>query len=205
MELYIIRHGETVWNKEKRLQGSSDIEINENGRNIAIKTGEAMKDIHFDVIYSSPLRRAYETAKLICKGRKIDILTDERLKEISFGNYEGKTYEELENSGIKFSLFFDKPEEFMPAEDAENFDSLIRRAKSFLDELIKIYGNTDKRIMIVAHGAINKAIMLNIKNIELKDFWSGGLQNNCNAMIVSYRNGRFDILSEGKLFYLREK
>ena len=204
MELYIIRHGETVWNKEKRLQGSSDIEINENGRNIAIKTGEGMKDIHFDVIYSSPLRRAYETAKLISKGRKIDILTDERLKEISFGNYEGKTYEELENSGIKFSLFFDKPEEFMPAEDAENFDSLIRRAKSFLDELVKIYGNTDKRIMIVAHVAINKAIMLNIKNIELKDFWSGGLQNNCNAMIVSYRNGRFDILSEGKLFYSRE-
>lgn len=201
MELYIIRHGETVWNKEKRLQGRSDIEINENGRDIAIRTGNGIKDIHFDAVYASPLRRAYETAKLICKGRDIDIFTDERLKEISFGSYEGKTYDELESLGIRFNLFFDRPEQYIPVSDAEDFDSLIKRAKGFLEELVRIYGGTDKRIMIVAHGAINKAIMLNIKNIKIKDFWSGGLQNNCSAMIVSYKNGKFNILNEGKLFY----
>ena len=50
MEIYIVRHGETVWNKEKRIQGRADIELNEYGRELAIKTGEALKDVHFDII-----------------------------------------------------------------------------------------------------------------------------------------------------------
>ena len=65
MELYIIRHGETYWNHEHRIQGRSDVPLNENGRALAGKTGEALEQTPFDVIYSSPLIRAYETANLI--------------------------------------------------------------------------------------------------------------------------------------------
>ena len=65
MELYIVRHSETVWNKERRLQGRSDIELTEYGRELARITGEALKNIDFEAIYSSPLERAYETANLI--------------------------------------------------------------------------------------------------------------------------------------------
>lgn len=197
MEIYIIRHGETIWNREFRLQGCADIELSNNGREGAVKAGEELKNIKFDAVYSSPLKRAYETARIICRDRNIEINVDERLREISFGSYEGKTYDELEKEGVKFSLFFDKPESFVPAKDAESFESLIKRAKSFIDELILKYGNTDKRVMVVAHGAMNKALMLNIRKTELKDFWLGGLQKNCNAIIVSYKNGTFQILSEG--------
>ena len=62
MELYIIRHGETKWNSEKRLQGRSDIELNEYGIELARITSEALKDVKFDRIYSSPLKRYYEAA-----------------------------------------------------------------------------------------------------------------------------------------------
>ena len=65
MKLYIIRHGETDWNKEKRLQGQSDTQLNEYGIELARITGEALKDVHFDYIFSSPLKRAYKTAELI--------------------------------------------------------------------------------------------------------------------------------------------
>ena len=64
MERYIVRHGETLWNKGKRLQGRTDIELNDYGRELARKTGEALMDTEIDVIYSSPLKRAYETAIL---------------------------------------------------------------------------------------------------------------------------------------------
>ena len=72
MELYIIRHGETKWNSEKRLQGRSDIELNEYGIELARITSEALKDVKFDRIYSSPLKRAYETAEILRGSRKLD-------------------------------------------------------------------------------------------------------------------------------------
>ena len=65
MEIYIVRHGETFWNEKKLLQGSTDIELNENGKKLAVLTGEALKDTRIDRIYASPLKRAYETACLI--------------------------------------------------------------------------------------------------------------------------------------------
>ncbi len=87
MEIYIVRHGTTPWNEKKKLQGSVDKELNEAGRRVARLTGEGVRDIPFDRIYSSPLKRAYETAELIRNGREIPIDTDDRLKEIDFGDY----------------------------------------------------------------------------------------------------------------------
>lgn len=201
MELYIVRHGETVWNKQWRLQGSTDIKLSENGIDMAKKTGYGMKNIDFKVAYSSPLSRAYDTAKIIVGDRNIDIIKDNRIREISFGDYEGKTYDELENMGTDFKYFFDRPEIFKADKNGESLKSIIYRAGLFLEDIIKKYGETDSKILIVAHGAINKAIMANIKKSEIKDFWSGGLQKNCNTIIVAYKNGQFNILNEGKIFY----
>ena len=106
MELYIIRHGETDWNKEKRLQGRSDTELNEYGIELAEITGEALKDVHFDCIYSSPLKRAYKTAEIIRGQRNLEIITDERLREISFGVVEGVPMSERPDG---FQKFFTDP------------------------------------------------------------------------------------------------
>lgn len=89
MRLYLIRHGETVWNTEGRLQGKADIELNENGIRLAKVTGEAMKDIHFDLAITSPLKRARQTAELVLGERKVPILEDSRIEEITFGVWEG--------------------------------------------------------------------------------------------------------------------
>ena len=95
MEIYIIRHGQTVWNKSRRLQGRTDIELNENGIRLAIESGENMKDIYFDKIYCSPLTRAKTTAELIRGERDIELIVDDRLKELCFGEYEGRDFREL--------------------------------------------------------------------------------------------------------------
>lgn len=89
MKIYLIRHGETSWNTLGRLQGRTDIELNENGIRLAKITGEKLKDVHFDLAIASPLKRAYETAGLVLGDRNIPILTDERIEEISFGEWEG--------------------------------------------------------------------------------------------------------------------
>ena len=79
MKLYIIRHGETSWNVQRRLQGASDTDLNENGITLAKRTGEALKEIPFDLCFTSPLKRAKMTAELILAGRDISIYDDERL------------------------------------------------------------------------------------------------------------------------------
>ena len=87
--LYIMRHGKTEWNELHKLQGRTDIPLNEEGRQMAKIAGEKYKDINFDVCYCSPLVRAKETAKLVLEGRNVPIIYDERLREMSFGIYEG--------------------------------------------------------------------------------------------------------------------
>ena len=92
MELYLIRHGLTVWNAAGKLQGNTDIELNEQGREAAGQLGIQLDNVSFDIIYSSPLIRAYETACLIRGNRNIPIVRDKRLRELSFGEKEGVCY-----------------------------------------------------------------------------------------------------------------
>ena len=91
--LYIMRHGKTDWNACHKLQGRTDIPLNEEGRMMAAEAGEKYADIHFDECYSSPLARAKETAEIFLKGRGVPVYTDDRLVEMGFGIYEG-----IENS-----------------------------------------------------------------------------------------------------------
>ena len=79
MKLYIIRHGETSWNKEKKLQGRKDIMLDADGIRLAELTGEGMKNIDFDLVISSPLMRARQTAELVLAGREIPMITDKRI------------------------------------------------------------------------------------------------------------------------------
>lgn len=202
MEIYIVRHGETLWNQEKRLQGRTDIALNENGRDVARKTGEALMGTRIDLIYSSPLMRARETAELIRNGRDIEIRTDDRLKELCFGRYEGQDFSKLiRDDSLTFRYFFKQPELYVPAEDAETLEQLIARAGDFMQEAIEPLADQLERVMIVAHGALNKGIMSYIKGHGTDAFWSGGLQKNCNVIIVDYSEHVYTVLDETKLFY----
>ena len=202
MELYIVRHGETIWNSKKLLQGSEDIELNENGRILAGKTGKALESVSFDKIYSSPLIRAYETACLIRGYRNIPIIRDNRLRELSFGINEGKDFSKLlEDESNPFHYFFKRPDLYVAPEDGETLEALCVRAKEFLQEKIEPERAQCNRIMIVAHGAMNKALMCHIKNHGIDKFWSGGLQKNCNVIIVNLDENGYTVVDETKLFY----
>ena len=92
MILYIVRHGQTKWNVQKRLQGASDTDLNENGIALAKVTGEALKEVPFSCCFTSPLKRARDTAELVLGERKnsVPVYPDDRIREISFGVWEGQ-------------------------------------------------------------------------------------------------------------------
>lgn len=202
MEIYIVRHGQTIWNKEKRLQGSVDIELDEKGRELADITGKAIADKHFDIIYSSPLKRAYETALLIRGDKKTEIVTDDRLRELNFGSLEGECYEKLrEQNTHGFKYFFSEPQLYFPPQDGETLEHLTERAGDFMENVIETLDNRYDRIMIVAHGAMNKALMTHVKKHPISEFWSGGLQKNCGIIILDYTAGKYSVIDENRIYY----
>ena len=192
MELYIVRHGETLWNKKNLLQGSADIELTENGRELAGKLGEKLEDISFDMIFSSPLIRAYETANLIRGHRNIPIIRDERLKEISFGVMEGHDYAEVFSDGNPQYAFFSDPIKYVRPDNGEDFEDLIARTGKFYEEVLLPAAKKCERIMVVGHGTSNKALICNLINAPIERFWGDGLQKNGEADIYLFDGEKWD-------------
>lgn len=202
MEIYLVRHGETDWNKAFRFQGGTDIELNAYGRELAGITGRALEETAFDVIYSSPLIRAYETACLIRGHRNIPIIRDERLREISFGEYEGKdTKALLARESDPFHYFFSRPERYQAPPGGESLEAICSRTAQFLIQEIETRQQEYQRIMIVAHGACNKALMCHIRQHGLDQYWSGNLQKNCSVSIIELEQNHYTVLEDSKLFY----
>lgn len=202
MEIYLVRHGETDWNRSYRFQGTTDIELNSNGRELAGITGRALEQTSFDVIYSSPLIRAYETACLIRGHRNIPIIRDDRLKEICFGDYEGLDSRPLlQDESDPFHYFFQKPERYRAPRGGESLEAICSRTADFLRTEIEPKEKTVQRIMIAAHGACNKALLCHIRQHDLSHFWDGKLQRNCSVCIIHLENGQYTVLEDGKIFY----
>lgn len=192
LEIYIIRHGETYWNAKKKIQGFSDIELNDNGVELAKHTGERLADTEFDYVYSSPLKRAHKTAELVTQNR-YEIIDDDRLKEICLGDYEGRVMSEI---GEEFKKFFDAPEEFVPV-NGERFEEVIFRTKEFFDKvIIPLEGKAD-RVLIASHAAAIKCMLSWIKKVDVKDLWCGPFIKNCAISIVELKNGELQLKQEG--------
>ena len=179
--LYIMRHGKTDWNILHKLQGRTDIPLNDDGRKMAEEARELYKDVHFDVCYCSPLVRARETAEIFLKGRDIPIITDERLLEMCFGKYEG-TANCFEIPDCPIKVMFLEPEKYTtPVEGAESFDELFARTGDFLENTAKPLVNEGKDVLIIGHGTMNSSIVCQVMGLPIEKFWSQGIEN-CKLM-----------------------
>ena len=201
MELYIIRHGETMWNRQHRLQGHTDIPLNDAGLAGARIASEALKHIHFDHVFSSPLIRARKTAEIIIKHyNDLNIEISEDLKEISFGIAEGvdlsgetlyKESDKLLLSHIKD--WFKDPEKVSPIPGGESVTDIKKRIGHFLETDIYPNEGTYQNILITAHGGIVRALECVINDLSDHDFWNGPIVPNCGALVVSLENGELRI------------
>ena len=175
--LYIMRHGKTDWNALQKLQGQIDIPLNEEGKEAARAAHEKYKDITFDICYSSPLVRAKETAEIFLQGTSTPIITDDRLKEMAFGEFEGVTGY-FNNPSCPINDLFVNPTAYVKQGGAESFEELFSRTGAFLQELVFPSLKEGKDILIVGHGAMNCSIISQLKNTPLEKFWDN-LIGNC--------------------------
>lgn len=202
MNIYIMRHGETYWNHLGYIQGSSDIELTPYGMELAQKTRDGfVKDkIHFDRIYTSPYKRALKTAEIINEKQNSPLLKDSRLREMSFGVYEGQNIEELKKTDENIRFCFSQPSKYVPKE-GETFDEVLTRMKDFFENEICPLETKCETILIVCHGAFIRTVLTWIKQTPLDSFWSVSRQPNCCVNLLSLENGDFRIEKENILYY----
>ncbi|KRB32177.1 MULTISPECIES: histidine phosphatase family protein [Mesorhizobium] len=158
--VYIVRHGQTAWNAEFRLQGQADTDLNALGREQATGNGHRLAQLVGDVrdfdFVASPMRRTRETMERIRAAMKLDPLayrTDVRLVEVNFGDWQSFTFAELETQspGASRSRALDKWNFQPPGEGAESYQMLLERVKPCFDEL-------DRRTICVTHGGVMRTL-----------------------------------------------
>lgn len=171
-----MRHGRTEWNAQNKLQGRTDIPLNDDGRKMAEQVREECRKLGFDVCYTSPLIRAKETAEIALKGLNVPIIADDRLVEMCFGICEGmENYFEDEN--LPVNVLFKNPELYKAVENGEELSDLFARTGDFIENVLKPQLDEERKILIVGHGAMNCSIISQIKKIPVENFWKAGIPN----------------------------
>lgn len=188
---YLIRHGETVWNKEKRYQGWTDIELSENGQLQAELLGKRFQNLKIDAVYSSPLKRALETAQPVADAAGLSVVADEHFKEINFGLWEGGTVEQLTKKyGKEFSDFFESPFEY-PFPGEGSFVHVAKRSMEGFQLLLKKHEG--QSIVIVSHGGLLRVLMITLMGMDISFYRKTWLNNTSITTI--------DMIDENPLLY----
>ncbi len=162
---YIVRHGQSKWNKKGLLQGQANPPLSEVGKKQAIRLACVIKKLPINIIYTSDLLRAQETASIIAKESNLPIYTSSSLREQYLGLFEGKPYsfwnEQYNKISNKyFALSDEKKLLFKLSEDMESDKEAIERFISFLREISNRHKN--KNILIVTHGSILRYFLISI-------------------------------------------
>lgn len=201
MLLYVLRHGITQWNKLKKVQGAVDIPLAPEGIDLAKKTGEALKDIHFDICFTSPLTRAKQTVQYVLGDKKVPIIEDKRIQEIDFGVLEGTQFKDAQGKIIshEMEIFFTDPLKFKRPENGENISDILKRTREFWQEKITDPALTDKTVLVSSHGCAVRALLQNIYQ-DHENFWHGCVPPNCSINLVEVKDGKVRLLEEDKVY-----
>lgn len=164
--IYLVRHGQTVWNEEGKLCGSSDIPLSEEGLMQAQKVAERMKSISLSAVYSSPLLRARQTAEAIAIPHNLPVLVEPDLREIDYGNWEGlKVSEAMEKFPELERLRREDPMKFV-APNGEPMKNFAERVIAAVQKIAAKHPN--ETVCLVAHQTVNRFILCWVMQMDFR-------------------------------------
>lgn len=189
--LLLVRHGETNWNRDGRFQGQIDIPLNDTGHGQAAQAGEFLKVVHLDAAVTSSMKRPKETADGILKHHPdVTLTTTEDLWEISHGEWEGMLETEIESGYPGMLAEWQKTPQGVQMPGGENLEDVWARAKKGWGTIVEAYSDakTPQTVMVVAHDAINKAILCQVFGLGPEKFWQFK-QGNGAVSVIDYHDG----------------
>jgi phosphoserine phosphatase len=201
-KIYLLRHGETEWNRDQRAQGcSNDIPLSETGLKQAEAVANRLKNEKIDLFFSSPLKRAFQTAKKIAELHNSDVAIHREFLEINFGLWEGLNFQEIGEQYPEIIKIWRATPHLAEIPNAENLISLKERSMRKLNELLKEHEG--KNIAIISHGITCKVIISALMGIELGNLHKIR-QDNTALNIFEYRNNNFYTLQLNDTCHLKE-
>ncbi len=164
MKIYFIRHGETDWNVENKIQGSNDIDLNENGISQALALGEKVKKLGLPIhkLYTSPQIRARKTAELLSEALEIEYKIAEGLEEMNLGRWEGLTWKQVKEEDSEAFHQWYPNRSMQKTPDGESYREVLSRSLAAVQSILK---KESKDIAIVSHGAVIKCLLCHINKV----------------------------------------
>lgn len=190
---YLVRHGETEWNAQNRFCGRSDVPLSDTGRQQARRLGERLKAVPLEALYSSPLKRALETARLISELTGLEPEVDERLIEINYGQWEGKTLEEMqEDDPTLFRAWSADPGQVAPP-GGETGVAAQQRVAPFFDALAKKHRNG--QVAVVFHRTVCRLVICHFLGMSPSDYRRRLTLDNAALSIVRPREDGWQLVA----------
>ncbi|WP_186328833.1 histidine phosphatase family protein [Bacillus sp. X1(2014)] len=187
VNLYFVRHGETLFNVEKRLQGFCDSPLTDKGIEQAKSVGIGLSDFEFKAVYASESQRVVDTARYAIGHRNIPIITDPRLKEMNFGILESLLQTDiLDQHGNILETLFSLKDLNMSAPEGESYLQLFTRTSSAIDEIIHKHKNDGGNVLVFSHGVTIGNYLMQLAKMSRYIH-----HDNCSVSVVKYLNGEF--------------
>lgn len=186
MQLHIVRHGQTSWNAERRIQGQLESELDETGIEQAKKRGADFKGMDLHAIYSSSSIRTRQTTKNIMGSRDEPVTFRDDLREVNLGVWQGQLWADIEKAHPEMVEAHWKALPSFNVEGAENFREVQIRGVSAIESIISTHKNAEPHdnILVVSHGAIMKSILCHYAQIPLTDMHTLPSLPNCVHCII---------------------
>lgn len=187
--VYLTRHGQTEWNLEKRLQGRGDSPLTKVGIQRAEELRDRIVNLDIDCIYSSPIERALNTAKILRGQKALEIISNDGLMEMNFGEYEGKITDDVKIENPQWDIEkIMKGDITLVAPNGETLEEVRYRVRKSMDCIL--HENKGRTLLVVAHGITLKALMYYFKDNEVNSEVMG--QATLTKVVVD-KNGNFNI------------
>jgi len=188
VKVILIRHGETDWNKEQIFRGRIDVALNEVGLAQARTVQATLKDVQINAIYSSPLSRALETARVVGEGRNCEIRIEEGFIDIDFGRWQGLSHQKVkEDYKDLYEMWLSKPQ-MVTFPEGESLEEVQKRSMKALEKVIKKH--PEETLAIISHRVLNKVLLCSILGLELSHFWYIK-QDTCALNRFEYKDDKY--------------
>jgi broad specificity phosphatase PhoE len=188
VNIILVRHGETDWNTEQVFRGRIDVPLNQVGLSQAEAVGHFLKGRDLDALFSSPLKRAFETARMLAKGRNLEIVAEEGLIDINFGLWQGMSHQKVrEDFKDLYSRWISEPHKVIFPE-GESLREVSARSQKVLDTIVK--NNPGRTVVLVSHRVINKVLLCSVLGLKLSHFWNIR-QDTCAVNCFEYKKGNY--------------
>ena len=200
--IYLARHGQTEWNVTGKMQGWGNGELTESGIRDAHSLGNRLQDISIDVIYSSTSKRAYQTAEFIAGERTVPIIKDDRLREMSFGDWEGRLREEIEKEfATEYRAFWETPHLY-ERNSGELFADVSKRAEEIYKDIIDKHPSGT--ILIVSHSIFLKILTAYLRDLSLDKLFTQTYLGNASLTKIHVTKGIPEFIFEGDRSHCEE-